>query len=83
MAALLHQSLTNCQAMPLSSRFAPAQRPGPFARVAATLRQWRRNARERRELAALAERDLRDMRVSSADVWNEVRQPFWRTTRPF
>jgi uncharacterized protein YjiS (DUF1127 family) len=80
MAAMVHQSLTNCQAIP---RVAQPQRPGLFAQLAATLRQWRRNARERRELAALAERELHDMGVSSADVWNEISQPFWRTTRPF
>jgi uncharacterized protein YjiS (DUF1127 family) len=54
-----------------------------FARVRATLRAWQRHAREQQELARLSERELRDMRVSSADVWREIRQPFWRVTRPY
>jgi len=77
MAALVHQPLTNCQALPLSARFAPAQ-PGLLARVADTLRTWQRRDHERSELARLSERELRDMRVSSSDVWREIRQPFWR-----
>ena len=82
MAALVHQSLTNCQAIPFSSRFAAPPRPGLLARPAATLRLWRRRSRERLELARLSERDLRDMHVSSADVWREIRQPFWRAMPP-
>ncbi len=83
MAALVHQSLTNCQAVRYPSRFAAATRPGLLARLTDTLRRWHRHARERQELAHLSERELRDMRVSSADVWHETRQPFWRTTRPY
>lgn len=82
MAALVHQSLTKSQAMPFPSRFTAPKRPGLFARLTATLRQWQRQALERQELASLGERELRDMSVSPADVWHEVRQPFWRTTRP-
>ena len=80
MAALVHQSLTNCQALALSPRFAAPAQPGLFARLTATLRLWQRRERERQELARLDERELRDMRVSSADVWHEIRQPFWRST---
>ena len=83
MAALVHQSLTNCQAVPLSARYAPPRRPSLFARIAATLRLWQRQERERQELARLSARELRDMGVSSTDVWHEVRQPFWRVTRPY
>jgi uncharacterized protein YjiS (DUF1127 family) len=83
MAALAHQSLTNSQALPFRSRFAQPPRPGLFARVTATLRLWLRHAHEQRELALLGERELRDMGVSSADIWREIRQPFWRTTRPY
>jgi uncharacterized protein YjiS (DUF1127 family) len=82
-AALVHQSLTNCQALSLPLRFAAPPRPGLVARLTATLRQWRRHARERQELGLLSERELRDMRLSSADVWHEIRQPFWRATRPY
>jgi uncharacterized protein YjiS (DUF1127 family) len=83
MAALVHQSLTNCQALPLLSRFDAPPRPGLFARTAATLGLWLRLTREQRELALLGERELRDMGVSSADIWHEIRQPFWRITRPY
>jgi uncharacterized protein YjiS (DUF1127 family) len=83
MATLVHPSLTNCQALPYSARYAAPPRSGLFARLIATLRQWQDQARERRELASLSERELRDMRASSADVWHEIRQPFWRGTGPY
>ena len=83
MAALVHQSLTNCQALSLPPRVAALPRRGLFARLAETLRRWRANARERQELALLAEREWRDMGVSSTDVWHEIKQPFWRPTRPY
>ncbi len=82
MATLVHQSLINSQAVPLSRGYAAPSQPGFFARVGATLRAWQRHAREQQELARLSERELRDMRVSSSDVWREIRQPFWRVTRP-
>lgn len=77
MAALVHQSLTNSQVLPFRAH-RPA--PGLLARFGDTLRRWERRSRERDELSRLSERDLRDMRVSSADVWHEIRQPFWRGT---
>lgn len=83
MAALVHQSLTNCQALPRPLRFSRLPRPGLVTRLTATLRRWHRHAGEHRELARLGERELRDMGVSSADVWHEIRQPFWRATRPY
>jgi uncharacterized protein YjiS (DUF1127 family) len=83
MAALVHQSLTNSQAVPLAARYASPAQSGLFSRVGATLRAWQRHAREQQELARLSDRELRDMRVSSADVWREVRQPFWRVTGPY
>jgi uncharacterized protein YjiS (DUF1127 family) len=42
------------------------------------LRLWRRRIREREELAAMSERDLRDLRLSRSDVVVELRKPFWR-----
>jgi uncharacterized protein YjiS (DUF1127 family) len=83
MAALVHQGLTNCQAAAYSRDVTAARRRGPFAQVAATLRAWHRHAREQQELAQLSERELRDMGASSADVWREIRQPFWHATRPY
>jgi uncharacterized protein YjiS (DUF1127 family) len=83
MATLVHPPLTNCQALPLHSDIAAPPRPGLFARLHATLQLWHRQARERQELTLLSDRELRDMRVSSAEVWSEIRQPFWRTTQPY
>ena len=73
MATLVHPSLTNCQAVPLSPRLrravaAGAVRPG---RRDAT-GSGSATAREQQELARLSERELRDMRVSSSDVWREI-----------
>jgi uncharacterized protein YjiS (DUF1127 family) len=42
------------------------------------LRLWRRRIRDREDLAAMSERDLRDVRLSRADVVAELRKPFWR-----
>lgn len=49
----------------------------PGARIADRLRLWRTRIRERDELATLDERDLRDARISRADVLAETRKPFW------
>ena len=81
MAVLVHQPLTNSH-LGAPARFVPWQRPNWLARLAATLRLWQRRSRERRELARLSERELRDMRVSSSDVWHEIRLPFWRGQPP-
>ncbi len=44
----------------------------------ALLREWRRRARNRAELAMLDERMLRDIGVTRADVWFEASKPFWK-----
>lgn len=49
-----------------------------FANVLATLKEWRRRARSRQELAALSDRCLRDIGVTRYDADNEARKPFWR-----
>lgn len=77
MAALVHKSLIKCQALPLRAAIAPASR-GLLDRTLDTLRLWRRRARQRRELAGLTERELRDIRLSSADAWHEIRKAFWQ-----
>jgi uncharacterized protein YjiS (DUF1127 family) len=60
------------------------QPPAAPARVRAALvgalglvREWRRRARSRTELAALDDRTLRDIGLSRADVWAELDKPFW------
>jgi uncharacterized protein YjiS (DUF1127 family) len=39
---------------------------------------WRRRARERRELANLDTRTLRDLGLSPGEVQFEANKPFWR-----
>jgi uncharacterized protein YjiS (DUF1127 family) len=46
--------------------------------VVATLREWRKRARERAELAALDERTLADIGLTRADAEFLVNKPFWR-----
>jgi uncharacterized protein YjiS (DUF1127 family) len=43
------------------------------------LANWRRRARERRELASLDTRTLRDLGLSSSEIQFEVNKPFWRS----
>lgn len=47
-------------------------------RVVATLREWRRRARDRAELAALDERTLADIGLSRTDAEFLANKPFWR-----
>ncbi|MGA9865462.1 MAG: hypothetical protein WBQ75_03370 [Acetobacteraceae bacterium] len=46
--------------------------------LAAMLREWRYRIREREGMAILTERDLRDARLTRADVQAEIAKPFWR-----
>jgi uncharacterized protein YjiS (DUF1127 family) len=64
----------------LQSRIEPAPlAAAPYWRRAVDLlRSWRRNARDRRMLAMLDERSLRDIGASPAMVDWELRQPSWR-----
>jgi uncharacterized protein YjiS (DUF1127 family) len=43
-----------------------------------TLREWRRRARGRRELAGLSELMLHDIGITRADAEFLSRKPFWR-----
>jgi uncharacterized protein YjiS (DUF1127 family) len=40
--------------------------------------EWRARGRERRELASLDDRCLRDMGLDRASVWAECEKPWWR-----
>ena len=80
MAAITHTSLTNSQ--PLGVRPWSGGRKGPLARLAATLRLWRRRARERQALAQLTQRELADFGATTADVYRELATPFWRAQPP-
>jgi uncharacterized protein YjiS (DUF1127 family) len=50
----------------------------PRRRLAAAMRAWRRRIASRRELAALTERDLKDLGYP-AELEAEKRKPFWRS----
>ena len=39
---------------------------------------WRRRARERRELASLDHRTIRDLGISPTEIQFEANKPFWR-----
>lgn len=47
-------------------------------RLMALLRRWRRRRRDRRELARLDERTLKDIGLTRADAEFLVNKPFWR-----
>ena len=49
--------------------------------IVATLREWRRRSMERRELATLDARMLRDVGLDPGTVYYEASQSFWRTPR--
>lgn len=48
------------------------------ARVAATLATWSARRRQRRRLAELPERLLRDVGLDRTAAAGEARKPFWR-----
>jgi uncharacterized protein YjiS (DUF1127 family) len=39
---------------------------------------WRRRVRERRELASLDHRTIRDLGISPTEIQFEANKPFWR-----
>jgi uncharacterized protein YjiS (DUF1127 family) len=49
-----------------------------LARVGEVLLTWSERARQRRELASLDEKLLRDIGISRADAIGEAAKPFWR-----
>ncbi|HEX6979794.1 MAG TPA: DUF1127 domain-containing protein [Alphaproteobacteria bacterium] len=63
--------------------WAPAPRlarlAGVVERVAATVRLFHARARERRELLAMSDRDLRDIGLTRLDAWREANKPLWRS----
>jgi uncharacterized protein YjiS (DUF1127 family) len=50
-------------------------------RFIVSLQIWRKCSRDRRELAAMDDRSLRDIGLTRYDVEFELRKPFWR--KPF
>lgn len=58
------------------ARRRPARNLG--TRVLARLREWRRRAKERGELAALDDRTLADLGISRAEAEFLANKPLWR-----
>jgi len=51
---------------------------GTFTAFQQIFAAWRRRARERRELATLDHRTLRDLGLTEGEVQFEASKPFWR-----
>lgn len=51
---------------------------GTYTAFNQILATWRERARQRKELATLDSRTLRDLGLSASDVNFEVNKPFWR-----
>ncbi len=49
-----------------------------LANMVHTFAVWKKRAQERRQLAALDERMLRDIGLTRADAFQECRKPFWQ-----
>jgi uncharacterized protein YjiS (DUF1127 family) len=54
------------------------QRQSWLPSLLATLRLWRKRARERAQLANFSLRELHDIGLSNADAMQEASKPFWR-----
>ncbi|HTY68143.1 MAG TPA: DUF1127 domain-containing protein [Alphaproteobacteria bacterium] len=65
------------QARPLSSGWLPTLKCR-LARLASRLWLCRQVQRERAQLRALSNRELRDIGLSRCDALAEARRPFWR-----
>ena len=63
-----------CRPLPVSAK--PRRRS--FQDFVTLFNEWRRRARGRNELAALSDRELRDIGLTRYDARHEVDQPFWR-----
>jgi uncharacterized protein YjiS (DUF1127 family) len=59
----------------------PARRRSRLRRVWDRLCQWRQTARDRRRLAMLSDRSLRDIGLSRVMVEYELSRPSWRELR--
>jgi uncharacterized protein YjiS (DUF1127 family) len=49
-----------------------------LAQIAAQFGEWRRRLRDRRALAAMSDRSLRDIGLTRYDAAVEADKPFWR-----
>ena len=51
---------------------------GTFTAFNQIFSTWRRRAKERRELASLDHRSIRDLGLSASTIQFEANKPFWR-----
>jgi uncharacterized protein YjiS (DUF1127 family) len=51
---------------------------GLQAQTKASIAEWRRRARSRRELMALGGRELWDIHLTRCDALSEASKPFWK-----
>ncbi|MDP1839390.1 MAG: DUF1127 domain-containing protein [Reyranella sp.] len=51
---------------------------GTYTAFSQILATWRRRAKERRELANLDHRAIRDLGLSPSEIQFEANKPFWR-----
>ena len=51
---------------------------GFFQRLVSRAALWAERRRQRRRLAMLDDRMLKDIGLSRADIWLEVEKPFWQ-----
>ena len=66
-------------ALPAKPAVRECKRPASHLRRALTLFDlWRRRLRDRRALALMDERSLRDLGLTRYDALYEARKPFWR-----
>ena len=49
-----------------------------LATVSSEVGEWRRRLRDRRALAAMSDRSLRDIGLTRYDALHEADKPFWR-----
>ena len=61
---------------PVQAHAAPRRRM--FGNFVALLKEWQRRAHGRAELAALDDRELRDIGVTRYEAGREIGKPFWR-----
>jgi uncharacterized protein YjiS (DUF1127 family) len=75
MNVVTHDIVTNSRTL---HRPSAAGWTGLSASIARVVGLWRTRTRERRVLAALDHRDLRDLGLSRWEVERELAKPFWR-----
>ena len=75
----MHEVITR---RPLYGAVSPPYRRSPLLRLAdrlaASLERWRQRQEQRKSLAMLNDHLLRDIGLTSEDVREEMKKPFWR-----